>query len=144
MLENSASPAESNVYIVLCFPRKEGGYGIVRPELNGKVEIKLSNGEVHNRFCDFLWGLALAGEYYGEKSHSNKSAFLNDATRQGELAAQGIRIIPITADHTASITKMDRIAESIEQILGIRKRGLPQDFQKRQLELHTMLFPWAH
>lgn len=144
ILPNSASPAEANLYIFICFPRREGGYGLPKPVLNARVDITSQDGKVHPRFCDMLWSRTLDVEYLGAESHAKYNAFLNDATRQGELAAQGIRIVPVTSEHTASISKMDTLAASIATILGIRRASAPAIYREQQFELHSLLYPWAH
>ena len=140
---NAASPAEVNLFMLLCFPRQEGGYGLPCPELNGEICIALPDGTIRKRFCDFLWD-NLAVEYIGDDSHAGIDATLEDANRQGELAMAGIRVVPVTKSHVNNIAKMDGIVASIAEDLGVKKRRKLGAFCERQLELHSTLYPWAH
>lgn len=40
VLDNSASPQETSIYLQLCLPRRLGGYGLPKPVLNPKVIIR--------------------------------------------------------------------------------------------------------
>ena len=144
MLPNSASPMESRLAIMLCFPRHLGGYGLPAPKLNWKIvpdedERKLVSQDFY--VCDLCWPeKKVIAEYDSDQFHTQAGKISHDANRRNDLEALGYHPITVTARHMSSQSQLDDLTNKIAKRLG--EKPCPRDSQhlQRQLDLQRSLF----
>ena len=75
LLDGSASPMETATYLLLCLPRRVGGYGLPKPLLNPLLKISGPSG-TKERYPDLFWlGANIDVEYNSDEDHSGECAF---------------------------------------------------------------------
>lgn len=144
LLDNSDSPRESALALMLTLPRRLGGYALPRPLLNQRINIPRSSSQLirndHFR-CDLLWpkeGLAI--EYDSDLHHVGAQKIAKDASRRDALALLGIQAITVTNKQFASMNEMDKVAHAVAKTLGIRQRNEKRyNYQTRKIQLLQQL-----
>lgn len=144
LLDNSYSPRESALALMLTLPRRLGGYALPRPLLNQRINIPRSSSQLirNDHFkCDLLWpkeGLAI--EYDSDLHHVGAQKIAKDASRRDALALLGIQVITVTNKQFASMNEMDKVAHAVAKTLGIRQRNEKRyNYQTRKIQLLQQL-----
>lgn len=143
ILENSASPMETRLAMLLCLPYKLGGYGFPRPQMNCRVDINPSlRGPDSPGYyvCDLLWPEAkLAIEYDSDKYHTGRSRITYDSMKRGNLNAMDVMVISITNTQIHSNIEMDKLAKTIARKTGKQIRYKEPEFSKARFQLREEL-----
>jgi len=142
-LDGSASPMETAVYLLLCLPKRYGGYGLPKPLLNPKLTIKNPSGtETIERYPDLFWkGPNIDVEYNSDDKHSGEWSRYRDSRREVELTVADVRVLPLTRDQVMDAEGFDEFAHGLRRMLGIQKRAMDASWQQRRNELrHSLLF----
>ena len=139
VLDHSASPAETAVYLLLCLPRRMGGYGLPKPVLNVKVSVTTST--THEvRYPDLFWaGCSLDVEYQSDLSHSGEWSRYRDSQRAVELEAERITVLPLTRLQLKDVDQFHAFATSVRRVMNRRSRPLSADWRARNLDLREKL-----
>lgn len=142
--DNSASPMETCLALLLGLPTSTGGYGLGMPEMN--VEVKAPSGNRTSAswrtyHCDLYWRKSkVAVEYNSTLYHTGEDAILRDSERQNDMTAFGINALVVTRPQIASLTRMDVAAEIVAKMMGERFRIRCSDWQVRKMQLRRTLF----
>ena len=131
VIDNSASPMESAVYLLLCLPRHLGGRGLPAPLFNVKVNVTTSTTSTC-RYPDLYWPVrAVDVEYQSDQDHSGNWARYQDARRQVELEAENVAVLPLTRHQVMDASEFNAFATTVRRMLGVRSRPLPSDWEWR-------------
>ena len=104
---------ETAVYLLLCLPKRLGGYGLPKPILNPKIII------------------------------SNPDGPYRDSRREIELTVANIKVLPLTRQQLMSADGFDAFAQGLRRLLGIRSRSFDAQWMYRRDELRqTLLASW--
>lgn len=143
VLDEAASPMETVVYLLLCLPKRLGGYGLPAPILNPKVIVRGSDGS-KERFPDLFWqGAAIDVEYNSDYAHAGDWSRYRDSAREVELVANNITVLPLTRLQVMHKDDFHAFAQSLRRLLGIRGRGFDANWERRHDELRSLLLPKA-
>lgn len=145
VLDNAASPMESHLALMLCLPQRDGGFGLVKPIMNARIDTQLMAGKlVGRRFyrCDLYWPQCkMALEYLGAAYHSERLD--EDSQRLAALSMAGITVHTVTKAQMKSVPELERVARLVAAATGKRsRRGLYDITEKRQA-LRAWLFERA-
>ena len=122
ILNNSASPMESTTYLLLCLPKRLGGYALPKPQFNVKVTVTTSTTTTA-RFPDLYWhSHSLDVEYDSDRDHWGQWSRYRDAKRTVELVTEKITVLPLTRMQIMNAREFHAFATSVRRILGIRSR----------------------
>ncbi|MBQ1450133.1 MAG: hypothetical protein IIZ12_04265 [Eggerthellaceae bacterium] len=139
VIDNSASPMETAVYLLLCLPKRLGGYGLPKPILNPKLIISTPDG-TKERYPDLYWiGASIDVEYNSDLSHSGEWARYRDSKREVELTVANVRVLPLTRRQLMSVSEFDAFAQGLRKMLGIRSRKVDSEWAYRRDELRGRL-----
>jgi hypothetical protein len=134
VVDNSASPMETNLAILLTLPYRLGGYGLPLPILNHPIE-----GSSY--CCDLFWQLAkLAVEYDSNQFHTGSERIARDSRRRSALALLGVKVVTITWQQVFSTVKFREAVTLLAKNLGRRLRLKDPDFTNQHLLLKAQLF----
>lgn len=150
VLDHSASPMESAVYLLLCLPRSKGGRGLPSPVLNARVNVNTSEGTVQ-RYPDLFWprasGNSVDVEYQSDLGHQGEANRHRDSRRAIELEGENVSVLHLTSAQIMDSDGFNEFANSLRRMLGVRTRPLPNDWDGRYLALRERLLPedrfWA-
>lgn len=142
----AASPMEAIVTLLLCLPRRLGGYGLPLPELNGHLVLsdraRILAGQ-GNEFIDLFWrSKRVALEYDSDAHHVvgvGPREILTDKHRANAANDMNVRPISLTKDQLYSPTAFDAIARSIRSHLGIWLKPDTDEMRHRRMELRLAL-----
>ncbi|MDR2035386.1 MAG: hypothetical protein LBP91_01740 [Coriobacteriales bacterium] len=142
--DNSASPMETALALLLGLPCKLGGYGLPAPLLNYHVKlpdtIKKSLGK-NKLFGDLFWPDAkLDVEYDSDSCHTGSEQIKKDAVRRNALISLGITVITVSRMQINSTAELRTTAEQLSKQLGVRLRD-PKEFSARHALLRQQLLP---
>lgn len=132
-VENSGSPMETIVELLLCLPQSMGGYGLPVPTMNRRVNIPDELRRPNDKsfyVCDLCWPNVggkkrrhlLDVEYESTQWHTGPGRLAQDSQRRNALEALGAHVITVTSAEVHSTERFDRVARLIAQELGIRLR----------------------
>ena len=139
IIDHSASPMETAVYLLLCLPKRLGGFGLPKPVLNPKLTISNPDG-TKERYPDLFWaGPNIDVEYNSDSSHSGEWARYRDSKREIELVVADVRVLPLTRPQVMGIDEFDSFARGLQRMLGVRARGQNPDWAYRHAQLHRRL-----
>lgn len=135
VLNESASPMESAIYLLLCLPRSKGGYGLPQPMLNPKVTVSVA-GSKTDRFPDLFWrSRNIDVEYNSDEEHSDHWSRYRDARREVQLTTNQINVLPLTRIQVMDAEIFHEFADGLRKMLGRRTRPLRGDWSFRRAEL---------
>jgi hypothetical protein len=136
---NSASPTETAVYLLLTLPRQWGGFALPRPVFN--AEVRVSTSTTHeSRYPDLYWPeRSLDVEYQSDFAHTGNWARYRDSRREVELEAEYITVLPLTRAQLYDVEQFQSFATSVRRQLGKRSRTLTPEWHDRHLSLRELL-----
>ena len=154
--DGCASPMETLVYAGLTLPPDLGGFGLVRPEANARIDLspmqQLMLNHVDHITPDLLWrDWCLIIEYLGHEPHSGAEALDEDSGRVQDYQVLGYAVLPLTFKHVRNPTEFNRTVLRFARIM--ESRGLQgvvaqvqallsnQEFLGQQRVLFQVLLP---
>ena len=142
--DNSASPMETCLALLLGLPVARGGYGLGVPELNVKVSApqsarsKVGFDRYH---CDLFWAdRRIALEYNSKEFHLEEQAVARDSARMNDLALFDVTAFTATRLQIGSVEETDRLARLIAGCMGRRTDRELADAAYRRHALRKALF----
>jgi len=143
IVDDSASPMETILCILLTLPYRYGGYGLPLPEMNGCIYpgkgVKQFSGRGFYR-GDLLWRKAgVVAEYNSDLEHTGSDRIARDAIRQGDLNLCGILEVPVTKEQIKNVDLFDKVARQIAARVGRQLRYKDPGFSKARKELRKIL-----
>lgn len=144
VLDNSASPMETVIYLLLCLPKRLGGYGLPKPTLNPKITISNPDG-VKERYPDLFWlGKNIDVEYNSDSAHSGEWSRYRDSKREIELTVANVKVLPLTRPQLMNVDEFDAFAQGLRKMLGVRARGVDDGWVHRRAYLRReLLSEWS-
>ena len=115
---------ESVLYLLLCLSPMLGGYGLVRPILNGKRAVN-REAKVFTMseylIPDLYWPASkLDVEYDSEAFHADRLSLRNGAKRTLALRAMHVEVVSLTSEIVYDDDSLDVVARLIGHRLGKR------------------------
>lgn len=142
VLDNSASPMESALTIMLILPYRYGGYGFPKPQLNYLIHPNSHNiNFLHKNYysCDLYWeNEKVAIEYDSDLYHTDPDQVYKDARRRTDLTGIDIAVFTVTAHQMRHLSEFDHHIRPIAKKLGKRIRP-PKGFGVKQRLLYESL-----
>lgn len=139
VIDGSASLMETAVYLMLCLPKRLGGYGLPKPVLNPKLIIRNPDG-VKERYPDLYWSRqSIDVEYNSDTAHSGEWTRYRDSKRDTELTVANVSVLPLTRAQLVRTSEFDAFAQGLRHMLGIRHRGYDLAWELRRDELRQKL-----
>ena len=142
--DGSRSPMETREYLLLCLPKRYGGYGLPKPTLNYRVDLYLNERQVSQRRyfeCDMCWPhQKVVVEYDGHDDHESRVDRSRDAVKRNLLIARGYVVFTVTGGQIGKVSAFERTAYDIAAALGYRMRAFPDDWKVRHAALREELF----
>jgi len=142
--DNSASPMEATLVILLTLPYRLGGYGLPMPELNGSIYPKKRVSHFAGKKSyrgDLLWRDAgVVAEYNSDIEHASSNRIAMDAIRRGDLSLCDIFEVTVTNKQIKSMELFDKVAKQISTRIGKRLQYKEPEFLKARRELRSVLF----
>ena len=126
LVEGSRSPMETMVYMLLCLPVMEGGYGLPKPEMNAEIPLNYEAQTIaQRRHCegDLCWPeRKLDIEYHGEV-HVGAAQMKSDVGRELGIEHMGWRVITVTSPQVFNADRFETVAKEAASHLGKRLRA---------------------
>lgn len=139
----AASPREIQVALLLTLPRRMGGYGLPRPELNGVIKLGAKQAQevgVASLSCDEVWRKQkVIAEYESDQHHASPLQLGVDSRRRAILRNKGYRVHTITNNQIIYANETDRLAEAISRDLKYRPNMQVKDYARRKEELRSVI-----
>lgn len=143
MCGGSASPMETALYMLLCLPRKLGGYGLPAPILNGKraVNTKAMAFTLADYLIpDLYWSAAkLDVEYDSEAFHASEDGLRKGASRTLALRAMNVEVVSLTSEVVRDADAFETVALLIARRLKKRMAPARKDFDERRDALRAVV-----
>lgn len=134
-LDGSASPRETALAVMLSLPRRLGGWGCPKPQLNAEIRLSESAAIQCGRsylVADLFYRKAkLDIEYQGKEWHTADEGRSRDEARQNALMQMGYSCVFVAAGQLADESKVDGVAELIKRRSGLRLERAPLSAQMR-------------
>ena len=141
--DDSGSPMEAVLTMLLTLPYRYGGYGLPMPKLNYRIILdKVAQRSANKSYlkCDLFWPLEnLAVEYDSEKHHALKQKIAEDAVRRNTLSSLGIPPIIVTKQQLYSAFKLEMVALQLSRKLGKQLKHKKPGFYKARSLLREAL-----
>lgn len=144
---DSASPMETKLAILLCLPSAYGGYGIPLPKMNHPIDIPSH----HNGFyptsirtlkCDLCWpDKSFALEYDSDQHHAGAQKLHQDSKRRTSIELERLHVVSVTSQQVYDAQLFDDLAKVTAMRLGKRLRITRKDAPALRFALREILFP---
>lgn len=140
--DKSASPMESMLVLLLCLPRRVGGYGLPLPDLNVSAdELRGFKTSKKGPPADLIWRLALfAFEYDSDMFHTGKDRIERDSKRRALFEELGIRSISVTNKQVNDSMELARLAKIASKAMGKKFHTVDLELRKRNGSLRKKLY----
>lgn len=143
VLPGSASPMETVLYLLLCLPRRLGGYAFPKPALNKEVKIMASGRRFTLRkssYPDLYWkAKKLDLEYHGS-THEEVESRAEDSMRRKALERMGYDVYELTYPEINNLDLFHSNVRRLANRLGIRLRSRGEgDFAAHEAQLRETL-----
>ena len=131
IVENSWSPMETDITILLTLPTRMGGYQMPLPKLNHRIDLP---SELQQRagvagYClDMVWPNLTSLEFNGVEDHLSPISAGRDRTREMILRRMGIQLIVVTQYQVLRADEFDTTVKSLCMLLH-RKYRIPTKAQ---------------
>ncbi len=139
VLNDSRSPQESLLAMVLTLPHYLGGFNLKAPKLNYRIDPgkrALQLGFSNYYVADLCWPeKRLIVEYDSNYAHLSPEQKTYDEARRNSLEYANYKLISVTSQQLSSITAMNAIAKEIARHLDQRIRPRVKDFNEKQRTL---------
>ena len=143
VLPNSASPMETVLYLLLCLPRRLGGYAFPQPILNKKVDITTSGKRFTLRNSsrpDLCWEKKKLDLEYQGSSHEELEARAEDSMRRKALEKSGYTVYELTYAEVKDENLFRANVRALAKKLGVRIRSRSEgDFAEHEKSLRDAL-----
>jgi len=143
VMDDSASPMETVLVMLLTLPYRLGGYGLPMPELNGSIYPKKRVSHFAGKSFyrgDLLWRDAgVVAEYNSDAEHASQNRIAMDAIRRNDLSLCGIFEVTVTSRQIKSMELFDKVARQIAARIGKELRYKEPEFQKARRDLRRAL-----
>ena len=143
--DKSASPMETNLFLLLCLPVSEGGYGLPLPELNADLPIIQYLGSNHEpgvRYGDLVFKSAhVVLEYQSQEHHSEPNKIEADEDRRDDIEATGYTVMFITPFRIKDFDRFEAVAQRLAYYLGIDFSRCEPGRTEKRLALRKLLLP---
>lgn len=141
--DHAASHMETALYLLLCLPLKQGGYGLPKPELNPKVVVRQASGP-STCYPDLYWrGLSIDVEYDSDAEHSGPSAHYKDSKRMVAIVCNKISYLSISTGQLNRAQDLDNVARGLARMLKRRIRIIDEmAWKKDRMLLRAALLPY--
>lgn len=131
------SPLETQDYLLLCSPRRLGGFGLANPLVNQEVRLSAKARKVINRTTlkpDFLWPAeCVAVEVLGKADHEGTGTRIADTSQRERVwRTMGYAAITHTSAEIHDSRQLASCARELASHLGQRYRTDIPDFEARQ------------
>lgn len=141
LADGAASPMESATYLLLCLPKRLGGYGLPKPVFNPKVTVNTPSG-AEERFPDLLWKMkdsAIDIEYQSDLAHSGNWKRYKDSKRQIQLTVNKITVLPLTKAQLKNVDDFHELAIGLHKLLKARVRCLGSAWESKRSKLRDVV-----
>lgn len=143
VLPGSASPMETALCLLLCLPRRLGGYALPKPTLNPPLVLSKagrSHTIRHQAKPDLYWKAErLDLEYNGGEFH-DESSRSTDSMRRKALEHMKVEVIELTRDELYSTSLFHATALRVAKKLGKRIRSEDEgNFRAKRADLRQSL-----
>lgn len=133
--EGSASPRETELFLLLTLPTRHGGYGFERPLFAQRIDIPdalRTPSDTPYMVADLLWlEQRVVVEYDGEFDHSGDDVSTHDKSRRSTLAAMGYTVVVFTKRDTMSNESVHKRISQVAHALGVKvprsRKGVPDE-----------------
>lgn len=146
-LENSASPMETMLALMLTLPVSMGGFGLPRPELNYEIGVDPEERDLASKetmFADICWSKKrVIVEYYGWKDHfaAGPRKVAEDAARANSLTTLGWTVLHVTFEQAKTLEGVSLLARQIARCLDVDLRTPTELELLWRMRLISMLLP---
>lgn len=146
-VQDSASPMETAVALLLSLPSRYGGFSLPKPEMNWMVRgkealrdaaVKGTHVSKGSLFGDLVFlEHNLIVEYASKKHHQDH--WDSDMIRYNELVDDGFKVVSITPTQLFDATKMMSVAGTIARQLGCVLPSATPEWASRNMRLRKLL-----
>lgn len=147
--DNSKSPMETSLALMLTLPIEFGGFGLPRPELNKDIDVSGWRGILSDRniICADMWwedfGVALEYDSFSFHGQQKEAHRTSDAIRSNILTSLGCRTFRATLGAIRALEGTALLARQIAKQLHVNPRQ-PTDVEiQRRTKLFRELMPKA-
>lgn len=135
ILDNSASPMESKLAMLLSLPRPMGGFGCEPPQLNRRIELTArAKRECARSYLVadlFFPNAGVDVEYQGKEWHRSDDARRHDEARQNALTMMGLTCLFVSSEHMVDEARLAALSDTIRRRAGVRKMRSPETPEMR-------------
>lgn len=146
VVEDSASPLETAVGMLLSFPMHVGGFGLPRHRFNHEVKLSSPAAGIARRgLCrlDISWSDVLLDVEVHGSDHESEGAVDRDALRSEGLAYDGYSQLVITKSIATDPFAIQQIARECARRIGVKRHWERLGrYSAKQANLFNSLFPW--
>lgn len=142
LIEGSASPMETKLFLLLCLPLQYGGYNLGFPELNPKFDLTLEEMEILRRSTvkpDMLWRQQKLIIEYDGRQHEQEQQARYDAMRKTILEGRGYTVRQVKRHQLYNSLAFESFANSVRSFLSVRQRPVTPKHQHAREELRMAL-----
>lgn len=142
-IDGLGSPYETVLYLLLCLPRKLGGYGFPKPLANSPIAPNARESRVvaqRQFYPDLLWPeKRLVVEYDSSEHHCSPDQVERDARRRNDMESMGYRVAAANRSIITSERLFAHFADNVRRSLGLKSRKETAHCKEARAQLRKLL-----
>lgn len=147
VVERVASPSENLLDMLLCLPKKMGGYGFRRAVANYPVVLSKKAAMIIEQdicYCDLCWpDCKFDVEYDSDLEHTGSERIAKDARRRNALQMMGYQVNVIGRIQFNDPYGFDNEARAIAKAIGMRFVDTTSAQMEKKIELRKQIITWS-
>ena len=145
LVDGSASWMETSLYLLLCLPRKYGGYGLSRPVMNYRIDPERNKRSVTDRdyyLCDLYWPDKRVGvEYNGKADHSSDYDMKRAAEKSNSYTVMGNHVFVVRWWQVNRVESLELVVRQLCRELDARWTPVSTNFRICHNNLRRLVLP---
>lgn len=143
VLDNSASPPETDMAVKLFLPQKYGGYNFPLGELNPEIVLTDEAAAIAHRskaYPDIFWrGQRACLEYDSAVHHEGSRERTRDSLKRNALGCMGYKVITVTPLQLKNVIEFHGVATELAKYLGKRIKPDSERTRQARFELNAAI-----
>ena len=143
IVEDSGSPMETAVALLLSLPVRRGGAGLPKPKMNGIVDLPADIRRLAQRSylkADLRWrAKKVAVEYDSDLVQGNAKALNSDAARRNALCHLGYTVVTLTREQLFDWRRFEEFVAVLSRLLRSQPSRAKRDWTQQRFAVWSAL-----
>jgi hypothetical protein len=145
LVDDSASPMETALYLLSCLPKRYGGYALPKPVANHAITVSERFRELAHRSYyvpDLFYASEhLDLEYDSDAFHDTYDSITDRALRDNALHIMGVTVLSVTWDIISRADRFEKVIHQAYRVLKLKWHATTRSEEANRRSLRACVLP---